>query len=142
MKLATVKSQSIPILLVEDDLVEAMAVKRALKELRVTNPLKIAENGEDALLYLREDINEKPGLILLDLNMPKMNGIELLTILKQDPALRRIPVIILTTSKHDEDKVATFDLSVAGYMVKPVEYQQFVETIRTINLYWTSSEVA
>jgi CheY-like chemotaxis protein len=132
---------SISILLVEDDMVEAMTVKRALKDLKVTNPLRVAGNGEEALEYLRNENNERPGLILLDLNMPKMNGLELLQILKADPSLRTIPVIVLTTSKHDQDKVATFNLSVAGYMIKPVEYGQFVNTIRAINLYWTLSEV-
>jgi len=87
------------ILLVEDDRVDAMTVKRAMKEINITNPLEIARDGEDALAYLRDERNERPCIILLDLNMPKMNGIEFLNILKQDPVLKRIPVIVLTTSK-------------------------------------------
>ena len=142
MNLENGRSKCMHILLVEDDIVEAMTVKRALKTLQVTHSLSVVGNGEEALVYLRDEQNTRPGLILLDLNMPKMNGIELLTLIKQDPTLRRIPVIVLTTSKHDEDKIATFDLSVAGYMVKPVDYQQFVKTMHAINMYWTLSEVS
>ena len=83
--------------------------------------------------------NERP--ILLDLNMPRMNGIEFLRIVKADPALRRIPVVVLTTSREEEDKLNSFDLSVAGYMLKPVDYQKFVEVVKTIDLYWTLSEL-
>lgn len=129
------------ILLVEDDSVDAMTVKRALKDIKVTNPLNIVGNGEKALEFLRNEEKEKPGIILLDLNMPKMNGIEFLKIAKQDDLLKRIPVVVLTTSKEEQDKVESFDLGVAGYMIKPVDYMQFVEVIRTINLYWTLSEL-
>ncbi len=132
---------TVHILLVEDDFVEAKTVQRALRDLRVNNPLHITSNGEEALAYLRDSSNPRPGIILLDLNMPKMGGLEMLAILKDDAELRRIPVIVLTTSRQDEDRVASFNLSVAGYMIKPVGYQQFVEAIRTINLYWTLSEV-
>lgn len=129
------------ILLVEDDEVDAMTVKRALKELNVTNPLVVRENGEEALAYLRDPNNEKPCLILLDLNMPVMSGLEFLQIDKQDDALKAIPVVVLTTSQEQQDKVASFNLGVAGYMAKPVIYQQFVEVMRTINAYWTISEI-
>jgi CheY-like chemotaxis protein len=130
-----------PILLVEDDRVDAMTVKRALKELKVTNRLDIAGNGEEALAFLKDEKNEKPGIILLDLNMPRMNGIEFLEIVKEDAILKRIPVVMLTTSKEEQDKIHSFDLGVAGYMIKPVDYLQFVEAIRTIDLYWTLSEL-
>ena len=103
-----------PILLVEDDRVDAMTVKRALKELHVTNRLDIAENGEEALAFLRDPNNEKPGIILLDLNMPRMNGIEFLEVVKRDDRLRSIPVIVLTTSREEQDKVDSFNLGVAG----------------------------
>jgi CheY-like chemotaxis protein len=93
------------------------------------------------LEYLRDEKNEKPCIILLDLNMPRMNGIEFLKIAKQDELLKMIPVVILTTSKEDRDKVESFKLSIAGYMIKPVDYQQFVEVIKTINIYWTLSEL-
>jgi CheY-like chemotaxis protein len=130
-----------PILLLEDDTVDAMTVKRALKEIKVLNPLVRTANGEEALAYLREEKNEKPCVILLDLNMPKMNGIEFLKVAKADEALKKIPAIVLTTSKDDQDWVQSFQLNVAGYIVKPIDYLKFVEAIRIINLYWTLSEL-
>jgi CheY-like chemotaxis protein len=129
------------VLLVEDDSIDAMTVQRAFRDLRVTNPLKRAVNGEQALAYLQDPANEKPCVILLDLNMPKMNGIEFLGIAKNDPALRKIPVIVLTTSSEERDIVGSYRLSVAGYIIKPVDYRKFVEAIRTIDLYWTLSEL-
>ncbi len=129
------------ILLVEDDKVDAMTVKRALREINVTNLLATVNDGEQALEYLRNKDNERPAIILLDLNMPKMNGIELLKHMKADVDLRSIPVIVLTTSKADQDRIESFKLSVAGYMLKPVDYIQFVEVMRTINIYWTLSEL-
>jgi CheY-like chemotaxis protein len=128
------------ILLVEDDDIDAKTVQRSLKELHVTNPLVWATNGEEAIALLRDPIHGKPGLILLDLNMPVMNGIEFLQIAKGDEQLRQIPVVVLTTSRLEEDKLASFALSVAGYMVKPMDYAQFIEVVRTVNLYWTLSE--
>jgi len=130
-----------PILLVEDDRVDAMTVKRALKDLKVTNQLVHTLDGEEAMEYLRDEANQKPCVILLDLNMPKMNGIEFLKIAKADDKLRMIPVVVLTTSRDEQDKVESFNLSVAGYIVKPADYKKFVEAIRTIELYWTLSEL-
>ena len=129
-----------PILLVEDDRVDAMTLKRALKDLRVTNQLIHKLNGEEALDYLQDDANEKPCVIILDLNMPKMNGMEFLKIAKADETLRRIPVIVLTTSRDEWDRFQSFDLSAAGYIVKPADYKRFLEAIRTVHLYWTLSE--
>lgn len=129
-----------PILLVEDDKIDAMTVKRALKELRVRNPLTVVQNGEEALKYLSKSDTVKPCIILLDLNMPKMNGIEFLKALKKDSQLKRIPVLVLTTSMEEDDKLNTFELGIAGYMIKPVDYHDFVEIVRTIDLYWTLSE--
>lgn len=130
-----------PILLVEDDYVDATTVKRALKDIKVTNPLHVAGNGEEALDFLKNGNNGKPCIILLDLNLPKMNGIEFLEIAKKDESLRRIPVVVLTTSKDEQDILSSFNFSVAGYMIKPVDYMQFVETIRTLDVYWTLSEL-
>ncbi len=129
------------ILLVEDDQVDVMTVKRAFKELKVVNQLTIAGNGEEALDLLRNENNEKPCIILLDLNMPKMNGIEFLKIVKQDDLLKSIPVIVLTTSKEDQDRFASFNLSVAGYMIKPVDFSKFLDMMKAINLYWTLSQL-
>ncbi len=131
-----------PILLVEDDKVDAMAVRRAMKDLKIKNPLHIVGNGEQALDFLKDPKNRTPCIILLDINMPKMNGIEFLRVAKQDPDLRLIPVIVLTTSKEDRDKFDSFDLGVAGYMIKPADYLKFVELVRAVDCYWTISETA
>jgi CheY-like chemotaxis protein len=129
------------ILLVEDDSVDAMTVKRAFAELKVTNELVRAINGEAAINYLKEHRDKKPCVILLDLNMPKMNGIEFLKVVKADDELRPIPVVVLTTSKDDRDKMESFKACVAGYIVKPVDYRKFVEAMKILNLYWTLSEI-
>ncbi len=136
----TLRSEK-PILLVEDDAIDRMTVERALREIRVTNTLEMVGNGEEALEFLRDPAREQPGIILLDLNMPKMNGIEFLKFVKADESLRRIPVVVLTTSKDEQDRVDSFSLGVAGYMVKPVDYMQFVEVVKAIDLYWTLSEL-
>lgn len=130
-----------PILLIEDDRVDAMTTERAMKELNVANELVHTINGEEALDYLRDTRKENPCIILLDLNMPRMNGFEFLEIVKRDNYFKKIPVVVLTTSKEDKDKIDSFNLNVAGYMIKPVDYKQFVEVIRTINMYWTLSEL-
>jgi len=130
-----------PILLVEDDSVDAMTVKRALKDLKITNPLIHRIDGDEALEYLKAPGNNKPCVIFLDLNMPRMNGIEFLKVVKADETLKKIPIIVLTTSREESDKINSFTLSVAGYMSKPSDYQRFVETIRTIDLYWTLSDL-
>jgi CheY-like chemotaxis protein len=130
-----------PILLVEDDSVDAMTVKRALKNLNVTNLLVHTLNGEEALNHLRAESNHKPCVILLDLNMPRMNGVEFLKVAKADDKLKLIPVVVLTTSKEDRDVVESFKLGVAGYIVKPVDYKKFVEAMRTIDIYWTLCEL-
>lgn len=136
--------RNVPILLVEDDEVDVENVVRAFDESGITNPLSVARNGEEALALLRADAlnNERmPGLILLDINMPVMNGFELLAVLKQDPVLRAIPVVILTTSQEESDRYRSFQLSVAGYMVKPVEFTDFVDVVRIIDRYWSMSEL-
>ncbi len=130
-----------PIMLVEDDSVDAMTVKRAFGELKVSNELIRVINGEEAINYLKGHLDKKPCVILLDLNMPKMNGIEFLKVVKADDELRPIPVVVLTTSKDDRDKMESFNACVAGYIVKPVDYRKFVEAMRILNLYWTLSEI-
>ncbi|MEP7370894.1 MAG: response regulator [Nitrosospira sp.] len=135
------KTTNRPILLVEDDQVDTMTVMRALKEIHVTNPVVRLENGEEALLYLQDPASEKPCIILLDLNMPIMNGIEFLQVVKHNDQLKRIPVIVLTTSEEQQDKMSSFNLGVAGYVVKPVDYRRFVEVMRSIDAYWNISEM-
>lgn len=130
-----------PILLVEDDKVDVMTIRRALRELKVTNQLDVAGNGEEGLAHLKHPDTLEPCIILLDLNMPRMGGLEFLAIIKQDDRFKRIPVIVLTSSQEEQDRINSFNHSVAGYMVKPVDYHQFVEVVRTIDLYWTLSEV-
>lgn len=135
------------ILLVEDDDLDVMNVQRAFKKNNITNPLYVAGNGLEALDRLRgvdggpPDVPEERRLILLDLNMPKMNGIEFLRELRADPALSLIPVIVLTTSGEDRDKVEAYQMNVAGYILKPVTLAHFIETMATLNKYWTLSEV-
>jgi CheY-like chemotaxis protein len=130
-----------PILLVEDDNVDVMTVKRALKDLKVSNQLVPISNGEEALEYLKKENTTKPCFVLLDLNMPKMNGAEFLKTVKADKALKKIPVVILTTSNSEQDVIESFELGAAGYMVKSVDYEKFVETIQAIERYWTLSKL-
>jgi len=129
------------ILLVEDNKIEAMKVRRAFKKLGVVNDLHISPNGLEALSYLKEQEHNLPGLILLDLNMPKMNGLEFLHEIKQDDNFKKIPVVVLTTSKNESDRMQSFEHSVAGYMVKPVRYEAYLEVIQIIENYWKTSEL-
>ena len=134
-----------PILLVEDDEVDVLTVQRALRDLKVSNPLLIASNGEEALEILRRthgDSKEpQPAIVLLDLNMPRMGGLQFLRMIRDQEFAKGIPVIVLTTSRQDEDIFEGFNLSVAGYMVKPVDYRKFVEVMKAIDLYWSLSEL-
>lgn len=130
-----------PIMLIEDDEIDVMTIKRALREINVTNRLIIAGDGLEALELLRAAKDPKPCIILLDLNMPRMNGLEFLQVIKSEEALRRIPVIVLTSSQEEQDRYESYTLGIAGYMVKPVGYPQFVDVIRTIDMYWTLSEL-
>ena len=134
------------ILLVEDDEVDVMNVQRAFKKNNITNPLFFAPNGLEALSILRGSnakisIPQARRIILLDLNMPKMNGIEFLRVLRADDQLQSIPVIVLTTSNEDKDKVEAYKLNVAGYILKPVTFSSFVETVATMNKYWSLVEI-
>jgi len=135
-------SSSLNILLVEDDEVDVMNVKRAFDKNHITNPLFVAGNGLEALEKLRSgEIPQGRRIVLLDLNMPKMNGIEFLRELRKDPALAPTPVVVLTTSNNDRDKIDAFNLNVAGYLVKPVTFAEFSELMVTLNKYWTLVEM-
>lgn len=129
-----------PILLIEDDEVDVMTVKRAWKQLKISNPLHHGENGEEALEYLNGNKDQLPCLIIMDINMPRMNGIEFLKVIKKEEIFKRIPVIVLTTSKEEQDRYETFNLSVAGYIVKPLNYDQFVNVMKIIQNYWSINE--
>lgn len=130
-----------PIMLVEDDLVDAMMVRRALKDLKVTNQLVHLSNGKKALEYLKDEKNKRPCVILLDLDMPETNGLEFLKITKANEKLKIIPIAILTVSADEKDIIDSFNLSIGGYIIKPVDYIKFVEAMKTISLYWTLSEL-
>jgi CheY-like chemotaxis protein len=137
----------IPILMVEDDSVDIITLRRAFKKHKVTNPLYVVSNGEEALAFLRHEgpyknpsESPRPGLILLDLSLPVMNGFEFLKVVKADADLRGIPVVVLTTSKEEEDRLASFELGVSGYIVKPVDFDKFTEAAGLINMYRTLSE--
>ncbi|CBN57211.1 response regulator [Kamptonema animale CS-326] len=140
------EEKTIHILLVEDDEVDVMNIRRAFKKNNIINPLYMAANGLEALAMLRGEgeglaVPSLRRLVLLDLNMPKMNGIEFLRELRLDDKLKSIPVIVLTTSNEDRDKVEAYNLNVAGYILKPVTFSNFVETIATLNKYWMLSEM-
>lgn len=130
------------ILLVEDDQIDVMNVKRAFEKSHITNPLFVAGNGLEALELLRgPKIPADRRIILLDLNMPKMNGIEFLRALRADESLRPIPVVVLTTSNDERDKVEAYQLNVAGYLLKPVTFINFVELMAALNKYWMLVEL-
>ena len=130
------------ILLVEDDEVDVMNVRRAFERNNVTNPLYVAGNGLEALAMLRDGtVPAERRLILLDLNMPKMNGIEFLQALRADAELASAPVVVLTTSNDDQDKIDAYNLNVAGYLLKPVTFSNFCERMTTLNKYWTLVEM-
>ena len=132
------------ILLVEDDEVDIINVKRAFKKCQISSSLIVANNGIEALNLLRgngvEKINPEPVAILLDINMPKMSGLEFLKELRSDEMLKHLNVFILTTSNELSDKKAAYDQNVAGYFIKPVDFQKFIEIIKTLNDYWKLNE--
>ncbi len=132
--------KNLSVMLVEDDEVDIMNLQRAFKKNNLQNPLYIANNGLEALAMLRgegqEAITPTPRVILLDVNMPKMGGIEFLRELRADPNLQSISVFILTTSNEDCDKLAAYDLNVAGYIIKPISFDSFVEAIAKLEAYW------
>jgi len=133
----------IHILLVEDDDIDIMNVKRAFKKNNVQNPLMVAEDGLKALEMLKalKDNNQPiPKIILLDLNMPRMGGIEFLTELRKDEELKDISVFVMTTSSEETDIVDAYRLNVAGYIVKPLSIETFINAVSTLNNYWTLCE--
>ena len=135
--------RSITILLADDDADDRMMAADALEESRLANDLKFVEDGEELMDYLRHrgkfaGSNEapRPGLILLDLNMPRKDGREALKEIKADPELRSIPVIVLTTSKAEEDIYRTYDLGVNSFITKPVNFESLVAVMRALGKYW------
>ncbi|MGD9200097.1 MAG: response regulator [Chitinispirillia bacterium] len=133
----------INILMADDDEDDRMMCKDALDEARVANRLFFVKDGEELMNYLYHkeeysDINKspRPGLILLDLNMPKKDGREALKEIKEDPSLRQIPIVVMTTSKAEEDIYRTYDLGVNSFITKPVSFESLVDVMKTIEKYW------
>ncbi len=140
------QDNKISILLVEDDEVDVMNIQRAFKKNHITNPVHVAGNGLEALAKLRgaegqEKLNPTPKIVLLDINMPKMNGIEFLTKLRADSELRAISVFVLTTSDEEKDRVAAYNMNVAGYILKPVEPGKFMEAVKALDVFWSLIEL-
>ena len=135
----------INILLVEDDEVDIMNVQRAFKKNNIRNPLHITRNGLEALDALRginSDVNiPSPRIVLLDINMPKMGGIEFLTELRKDAQLKSVSVFMMTTSNEESDKIAAYDLNVAGYVLKPLSFEGFTNAVAILSHYWHLCEL-
>ena len=137
--------KGISILMVEDDENDIIMTKRAFERYNLRNVLYVARDGEEALdfIYRRGDYQDSPtpGLILLDIKLPKMDGIEVLRRLKGDPDKRHIPVVILTASRREKDKIESYKLGVNSYIVKPLDFSKFIEAVSTINLYWSLNQL-
>ncbi|WP_410606401.1 response regulator [Amycolatopsis sp. lyj-109] len=138
----TEASVPIDILLVEDDPGDVLMTREAFAYHKIRNPLHIAEDGVEALRFLKREgpfaQAPRPGLILLDLNLPRKDGRELLGEIKQDPGLRTIPVVVLTTSEAEEDILRSYELHANAYVTKPVDFEKFVEVVRKIDDFWVT----
>lgn len=132
--------KTLNILLIEDDMIEIMKFNRVLNTMEIKHVIIEAHNGEDALTLLNQK-KAIPDIILLDLNMPKINGIEFLEILKGDPNLRHIPAIILTTSSNHKDVKECYKIGIAGYIIKPLKYEDYVLKIKKTIDYWCNNEL-
>ena len=137
------KPNEIVILCADDDREDQVLTEEALREARLTNELRFVDDGQQLLDYLRREgaytdpaSSPRPGLILLDLNMPRMDGREALEQIKADPSLRGIPVLVLSTSRAQRDIVETYDLGIAGFVSKPVSFDELVEVMGAIGKYW------
>jgi CheY-like chemotaxis protein len=139
----TQPTKPITILMADDDADDRMMTREAFEESHLSNDLRFVEDGEDLLDYLKRRgryadpaSSPRPGLILLDLNMPRKDGREALKEIKADPELKLIPVVILTTSKAEEDIYRSYDLNAASYITKPVTFERLAEVVRTLGKYW------
>lgn len=130
------------ILLVDDDEIDVMNVRRAFEKRKINNTLFFAGDGLKALEVLRDGtIPRQRRLVLLDINMPRMNGLEFLRELRADRELRTTPVVVLTTSNEERDRIEAYDFNVAGYLLKPVRFASFIDLIDTLHRYWTLAEL-
>ncbi|HEX2577419.1 MAG TPA: response regulator [Aquihabitans sp.] len=132
----------IEVLLVEDDPGDVVMTREALAESKVLNALNVVSNGEDAMRFLRREAPyedaPRPGLVLLDLNLPRLDGREVLGLIKGDPDLRRIPVVVLTTSQAEEDVLRSYDLHANAFVTKPVDFDRFLEVVRQVDNFYIS----
>jgi CheY-like chemotaxis protein len=138
----TERTKPIEVLLVEDDPGDVVMTREALAESKVMNQLHVVSDGEDAMRFLRrhapyEDA-PRPGLVLLDLNLPRVDGREVLAMVKEDPDLRRIPVVVLTTSQAEEDILRSYDLHANAFISKPVDFDRFLEVVRQVDQFYIS----
>ena len=133
-------TNSLNILLIEDDTIEVMKFKRTITSLKLNHKLIEANNGEEALNLLNKK-EQLPDIILLDLNMPKISGVEFLKILKNDDVLKYIPTIVLTTSNNHKDVLACYNIGIAGYIIKPLKYEDYVLKIKKALSYWSINEL-
>lgn len=127
------------VLFIEDDMIETMKMQRAVSKMASKHHIIEAKNGEEALTFLKE--GNLPEIILLDLNMPRMSGIEFLKILKADPRLKYLPTIILTTSENRVDLLKCFEIGIAGYIIKPLKYEDYELKLNRVFDYWEISEL-
>lgn len=131
----------VSILLVEDDEVDVMNIKRAFSKNDIKNNLHVAGNGVEALEMLRNVLVPLPRIIILDINMPKMNGLEFLKQLRADEKLKNISVFVMTTSNQDDDKIDAYNLNIAGYILKPLSFEKFVASVGTLRDFWALCEL-
>lgn len=127
------------VLFIEDDMIESMKMQRAISKFQYTHTLIEAKNGEEALTILKE--GDLPDIIFLDLNMPRMSGIEFLSVIKADDRLKYLPTIILTTSENRVDLLECFKIGIAGYIIKPLKYEDYETKIKKVFDYWEISEL-
>lgn len=135
--------QGVQILLVEDNLHDIELTLHALKQSNVTNRIEVVRDGEEALdflfhrgVYTSNAPEPRPRLVLLDLKLPKVDGLEVLKVMKSDPRTRVIPVVVMTASREERDLLASYELGVNSYIVKPVDFDKFIEAVKQVGLYW------
>ncbi|MEL6918289.1 MAG: response regulator [Bacteroidota bacterium] len=128
------------VLFIEDDVIETMKLQRTVSKLRLKHKITEAKNGEEALEILRGE-SQLPDIVLLDLNMPRMSGLEFLKILKEDDVLKYLPTIILTTSENRTDLLECYRIGIAGYVIKPLKYEDYEEKLENVLRYWEMNEL-
>ncbi len=133
--------RNLSLLLIEDDEIETLKFQKIVSSISEKHKVTIAQNGEEALKLVK-NIGQLPNVILLDLNMPKLNGLEFLKILKNSGVLKYIPVVILTTSNYPNDILECYEMGIAGYLMKPLKYQDYKKLIENFITYWSVNEFA